>query len=265
MPFDPSSIRIVLVEPRNPENIGAAARAMRNCGLTRLTLVRPVDPASPGARRPAMEAAGILDAAEIFEDLDAALASARLVVGTTRRGGRYRRQLLTPELLAREVLPRAGGQEVAILFGTEKDGLTRREVDRCDHLVTIPAHPALPSFNLAQAVLLVAYEIFRASGEAPAGPAPLRLATSASREGLHGHLERVLLRIGFLHPSNPGRILSALRRVFGRAELEERDVRILRGILSQVEWALDRAAPPTGGEPPDTPGTGPPPRGPAVS
>jgi tRNA/rRNA methyltransferase len=242
MPLDLSRIRIVLVEPRIPENLGMAARAMKNCGLSRLVLVRPSDPWSAAACRPAMEAREILERAEIFSGLGEAVAGSRMVVGTTRRGGQDRHPLLTLEAWIRDVLPRSEGQDVSILFGTEKDGLTREAVDLCDVLITIPAHPEFPSLNLAQAVLLVAYGLFQASPELPRAAARLDLATAGEREGFFRQLETVLLRIGFLHENRPGRILTALRRLLGRTSLEEREVRILRGILSQMEWALERAA-----------------------
>ena len=130
MSLDLSRIRIVLVEPRVPENIGMAARAMKNCGLSRLALVGAVDHLTPSACRPAMEALPILEAAEIFSDLPSAVARSRMVVGTTRRGGQDRGPLHTPAEWIRDLLPRAAGQEVSILFGTEKDGLTREAVEK---------------------------------------------------------------------------------------------------------------------------------------
>ena len=239
MPLDLSLIRIVLVEPRVPENIGMAARAMKNCGLSRLALVGAVDHLTPSACRPAMEALPILEAAEIFSDLPSAVARSRMVVGTTRRGGQDRGPLHTPAEWIRDLLPRAAGQEVSILFGTEKDGLTREAVGLCDVLVRIPAHPDFVSFNLAQAVLLIGYELFRAVPGPRREQEELDLATAESRERLFRHLDTVLLRIGFLREDNPRRILPTLRRLFGRTSLEEREVRVLRGILSQVEWALE--------------------------
>ncbi|MCI0409350.1 MAG: RNA methyltransferase [Acidobacteria bacterium] len=238
MGLDLSRIRIVLVEPRVPENIGMAARAMKNCGIFHLVLVRPVDHLSVAACRPAMEAFPLVQAAEVHNQLAEAIQGSRMVVGATRRGGQDRHPLLTPAAWIREVLPRAEGQEVSILFGAEKDGLTREATDRCDVLLTLPAHPDYGSFNLAQAVLLVCYELFRASPDNAAGNSRLELATMKEREEFFSHLESLLLSVGFLHENNPGRIMSSLRRLFGRAGLEERDIRILRGILSQVEWAL---------------------------
>jgi tRNA/rRNA methyltransferase len=242
MSVDLSRIRIVLVEPTVPENIGMAARAMKNCGLSRLVLVNPVDHRSSAACRPAMEAYPLVLSAEVHAQLAPAIGSSRMVVGVTRRGGQDRQPLLSPAQWIHEVLPRAAGQEVSILFGTEKDGLDRDAVDRCDALLTLPAHPDYASFNLAQAVLLVGYELFRASGVPSSSGGALELAPEKEREELFAHLERLLLRIGFLHENNPGRIMSSLRRLLGRAGLEVRDVRILRGILSQIEWALEREA-----------------------
>ena len=238
MGLDLSRFRIVLVEPRVPENIGMAARAMKNCGLSRLVLVRPVDHLSAAACRPAMEAYPLVQSAEVHSGLPDAIAGSRMVVGSTRRGGQDRHPLLTPREWIRDLLPRADGQEVSILFGAEKDGLSREAVDRCDVLITLPAHPGYGSFNLAQAVLLVGYELFRSSAEYTERDARLDLATEMEREDFFAHLEGVLLRVGFLHANNPGRIMTSLRRLFGRAGLEEREVRILRGVLSQIEWAL---------------------------
>jgi len=238
MGLDLSRIRIVLVEPRVPENIGMAARAMKNCGVSRLVLVRPVEHLSAAACRPAMEAFPLVQSAEVHPRLDEAIQGSRMIVGATRRGGQDRYPLLTPSEWIREVLPRAEGQEVSILFGAEKDGLSTEATDRCDVLLRLPAHPDFGSFNLAQAVLLVCYELFRASEHYTAAEKPLELATDKEREEFFVHLEGLLLTVGFLHENNPGRIMSSLRRLFGRTGLEGRDIRILRGILSQIEWAL---------------------------
>ena len=232
MSLDLSSVRIVLVEPKLPENIGMAARAMRNCGLSRLVLVRPVNHRSVAAVRPAMEAYALVQSAEVHLDLDSALQNSKMVVGTTRRGGQDRHP-------RHHHLPARAGREVSVLFGTEKDGLSREAVNRCDVLLRIPTHSDYASFNLAQAVLLVAYELFRASEQLAPRVARMDLATERQREEFYRHLEEMLLRIGFLHANNPGRIMASLRRLFGRTGLEEREIRILRGILSQMEWALE--------------------------
>jgi tRNA/rRNA methyltransferase len=240
MSLDLSRIQIVLVEPRVPENIGMSARAMKNCGLSHLVLVSPADHLSVAACRPAMDALPLVQSARVVATLTEAIAGSRMVVGATRRGGQDRHPLLTPQEWMREFLPRADGQEISILFGCEKDGLSREALDRCDLLLTLPAHPEYGSFNLAQAVLLVAYELFRNSEAYGAGTDRLELAAEKDREEFFIHLEKLLLQVGFLHENNPGRIMTSLRRLFGRAGLEERDLRILRGVLSQIEWALHR-------------------------
>src|SRR6185436_2515339 len=195
MGLDLSRIRIVLVEPRVPENIGMAARAMKNCGVSRLVLVRPVEHLSAAACRPAMEAYPLLQSAEVHPRLDEAIQGSRMIVGATRRGGQDRHPLLTPSEWIREVLPRAEGQEVSILFGAEKDGLSTEATDRCDVLLRLPAHPDYGSFNLAQAVLLVSYELFRASEHYAAAAKPLDLATDKEREEFFVHLESLLLTV----------------------------------------------------------------------
>ena len=244
MAGDLARIRIVLVAPAIPENIGMAARAMQNCGLSRLVLVNPVDPRSVAAVRPAMEAHRLVARAEIHRDLAAAVAGSGMVVGTTRRRGRDRHPPLPLDEWIRDQLPRSGGRDISILFGPEKNGLDREALDRCDFLITIPAHSGHESFNLAQAVLLVSHALFRAAEKGapplPAAPVP---ATAGEREGLQRHLESVLIRIGFQQTGQPGRVLARLRRLFGRTVLDEREVRILRGILSQFEWALYRKRP----------------------
>lgn len=236
-----SDFQIVLVDPQIPANIGMVARAMRNCGFQRLVTVNGCSPRGREAFRPAVDAARLLEEAKTFSDLREAIADSRLVVGTTRRRGQGRHSLITPEVMVRELLPRARRQEVSILFGPERDGLSRDALDLCDALVNIPSHSDLASFNLAQAVLLVIYPIFRArvTSAAPAGGPDM--ASVRSREDFFAQLEEVLSRIGFLKENNPGRVLSALRQLLGRTGLEEREVRILRGILSQVQWAVTQA------------------------
>ena len=146
-----------------------------------------------------MEARPILEAAEVYADLEIAVAGSRMVAGTTRRRGQDREPAMPPEGWIRDLLPRAEGMEVSILFGTEKDGLTRKDLDLCDVLLRIPANPEFPSFNLAQAVLLVGYELFRAAPAAAREGEKLALALSSEREDFFRHLESVLWRISFLH------------------------------------------------------------------
>jgi tRNA/rRNA methyltransferase len=236
-------IAVVLVEPREPGNIGAAARALANAGLSRLVLVRPAPHLVPDAFRMALAARPILEAAPVHDDLGAALAGFTLVAGTTRRTGASRRERTGPRALAAELLAAAADGEVAVLFGREECGLTNAELQYCQRLVTIPSSDGFPSLNLAQAVMVVAYELFSAAaegaGRARAGGRPRR-ATSAHLEELYAHMEAVLLDIGYLHGSNPRRMMGAFRRLFGRAGLDEREVKALRGVFRQVAWAARR-------------------------
>jgi tRNA/rRNA methyltransferase len=239
-------VAIVLVEPREPGNIGAAARAMANMGLSRLVLVRAAPHLGPDAFRLALAARPILEAAVVADDLEQALSGFGLVAGTTRRSGSGRREL------AAELLAAAAGNDVAILFGREDSGLTNEELQFCQRLVTIPSSEGFGSINLAQSVLLVAYELFLAAarGDAPDARAPRR-ASTAELEGLFGQMERVLLEIGYLHPGNPARMMRVFRRLLGRAGPDGREVRALRGIFRQVAWYAGRSGERPGPEDPD--------------
>jgi tRNA/rRNA methyltransferase len=233
-------IAVVLVEPREPGNIGAAARAMANMGLSRLVLVRPPDHLVPDAYRMALAAKPILEGAVVAADLGEALAGFGFVAGTTRRGGSGRRGRITPRALAAELPAVAEANEAALLFGREDSGLTNEELRFCQRLVTIPSSAGFGSLNLAQSVLVLAYEIFLASGAAEVQPAGRRRATTVELESLYGHMERVLLDIGYLHKENPARMMRVFRRLLGRAGADEREVRALRGIFRQVSWYAGR-------------------------
>lgn len=231
-------VAIVLVEPREPGNIGAAARAMANAGLSRLVLVRPADHLAPEALRMALAARPILEEARVFADLGEALAGFSFVAGTTRRGGSGRRSRVSPRELAAQLREVGRENAAAVLFGREESGLTNEELKYCHRLVTIPSSEGFASLNLAQAVMVVAYEIFAAGEGAREGgaPVPLRRASTAQLEGLFGQMEEVLLEVGYLQASNPAHMMRVFRRLFGRAGLDEREVKALRGIFRQFAW-----------------------------
>jgi tRNA/rRNA methyltransferase len=242
-------VAIVLVEPREPGNIGAAARAMANMGLSRLVLVRPPDHLVAEAFKMALAARPILDRAVVVDELARALSGFGYVAGTTRRSGGGRRGRVTPRQLAAELPAVALANDVAILFGREESGLSNEELKYCQRLVTIPSSEGFGSLNLAQSVLTVAYELFLAAGapgQAGSG-APVRRAPTADLEGLYGQMERVLLEIGYLDPANPGRMMRVFRRLLGRAGPDAREVRALRGIFRQVVWYARRDGPELGG------------------
>jgi tRNA/rRNA methyltransferase len=241
-------IAIVLVEPREPGNIGAAARAMANMGLSRLVLVRPPQYLVGDAFKMALAARPILEAAVVADDLAAALAGFTFVAGTTRRHGSGRRGRVTARELAAELPAVAAANDVAVLFGREDSGLTNEELQFCQRLVSIPSSAGFGSLNLAQSVLAVSYEIFLASGAPGTGSrsAAARRAPTAELEGLYAHMEQVLLEIGYLDPANPAHMMRVFRRLIGRAGPDVREVKALRGVFRQVAWALGRS----GGEQP---------------
>ncbi len=228
-------ISVVLVETVQPGNIGSAARAMSNMGLSRLKLVSPRGVLSSECLKMAGKAAEIVTGAAVFNSVQEALADENIVIGTTSSRDRAARQrLYSPREIAPLVLEYAAVEKVALVFGSEKRGLTDDHLALCQYLVTIPAHHGHPVLNLAQAVMVLAYEIYNCQ-DFDLNPQAV-LASQQSREEMFEHLERTLLRIGFLSASNPGHIMNSIRRFLGKAELTPRDIQILRGILTQMEW-----------------------------
>ena len=234
-------ITVVLVEPQSAGNIGAAARALRNMGLSRLTLVNPVDPTGLDARRMAMSGRPVLESARIVATLQEAIADAGLTIATTRRAGKNRGPFLDVRAAAERAVGAAGaGNGVALVFGREDAGLTTAELDACHLLARIPADEEYPSLNLAGAVLLTGYEIRRAVATTQSAAEPRELASAAQTEQMFRQMAVVLEEIGFLNEQNPEEIMHALRRMLGRAAMDGREVSILRGILRQVRWAANR-------------------------
>jgi tRNA/rRNA methyltransferase len=234
-------IRVVLVEPQHAGNIGAVARAMKNMALNQLVLVNPVDHLAMEARMMAMHAFDILQRAQIVSTLSQAVADAGYVVGTTRRLGKARQATLTARGIAPLLLELAASNPLALVFGREDSGLTNEELGRCHELVTIPAHPVFGSMNLAQAVLLVCYELYVASAAQPPHTPP-KLATVEELERLYTHMRKVLRHIGFLHGSHPDRMMGYFRRFFARQGMKSRDVKIFLGVFRQIEWYIARHA-----------------------
>lgn len=239
---DAGDVRFVLLEPQFPGNIGSVARVLKNLGFRGPVIVRPgCDPTGPEARRLAVDAAADLERAPVFQDLDEALDGAGIVIGTSRRIGKQRRPHHRLDRLVREVLPPPGATPTAVLFGREDHGLPDDALDRCTHLAHLPAGEAYPSFNLAQAVAIVAYEFALARSGPEAGQDAEPIADHTQREAMYAHLETALCTIGFLHADSVVPIMRRLRRLLGRADLGPDDVAILRGIARQILWSAERA------------------------
>lgn len=229
------NIRVVLVEPKGSGNIGSVARAMKNTGLKELVVVGRARTESFWARAMAVHAAELLKQVRRFATLREAVADCGMVIGTTRRGGLYRSHSRSPREMAPAILAAACKGKVALVFGPEDHGLRNRDLQYCQSLITIPTHPDYSSLNVAQAVMICLYEIFLSSLNDAPQPAIFR-TSAESVERLFDRMRASLLKIGFLDPQNPEHILLALRRVIGRAGLEEKDVRILIGLFRQIEW-----------------------------
>ena len=234
--LDSDKITIVLVEPQSPGNVGMVCRAMKNMGLRELRLVNPCPIDHPEALKFAVSARDLLEQATVYPSLAEALADRAISVATTRRHGKYRQEIMTPEETAVRLHSHLGTNKGALVFGREDNGLTTDELALCTWQATIPTDAAYGSLNLAQAVLVFCYELFRNGGETGTTATRL-LAGSQETETLYQHMERTLLRIGFLNPQNPDHIMRTLRRIFARAEMDSREVAILRGMMTQIDWA----------------------------
>lgn len=234
-------IRVVLSHTSHPGNIGAAARAMKTMGVSRLALVNPKCFPHEEAIARSAGAEDILLAAKVCPTLDEALAGCVFAVAVSAR----HRNLGPKPSQARDAAPDlvnlARGGDVALVFGNETSGLSNDEVQRCQRTVFIPANPEYSSLNLGSAVQLLCYEMRMAAfaGQPPvvtkAVPFASPLATNDDIERFYSHLERVMVTTEFLDPDHPRRLLPKLRRLFGRAELERDEISILRGILDAVE------------------------------
>ncbi|MFC0708513.1 tRNA (cytosine(32)/uridine(32)-2'-O)-methyltransferase TrmJ [Azorhizophilus paspali] len=243
------NIRVVLVNTSHPGNIGGAARAMRNMGLSRLYLVAPEDFPSGEAVARASGATDILDNAQVVATLEEALVGCTLALGTSARDRRIPWPLLDPRECAATCLEQVGqGAEVALVFGREYAGLTNEELQRCQFHVHIPSDSSFSSLNLAAAVQVLVYEVRMAWLAAEGVPSKQeKLETTAMLNSLpatmdelelfYGHLESTLVEIGFLDPEKPRHLMSRLRRLYGRSGISKLEMNILRGILTETQKA----------------------------
>jgi len=225
---------LILVEPSHAGNIGAAFRVAANFKVPRVDLVRPsVRPDDEEVGRWSCGAREHLDI-RTWDSFDAAVADYRTLAATASTRGRTDLPVLTPSEGAAQ-LARRGFGDAALVFGNETRGLRRHHLDRSDLVIRIPTAEHFPVLNLTQAVaILLSYLTLQI--EPPASSAPLP-ATESKVDGLMGHLEIALAEIGFADPDNPERIIRKLRRLFGRAGVTENEVKIVRGICRQMQWA----------------------------
>jgi tRNA/rRNA methyltransferase len=233
--FNLKNVTIVLHRPRYPENIGAAARAMRNMGIGQLAVVDPQNCDLTKILKMATHAATeVVEEMAVYEDLQDALAPFNYVVGTTARLGGQRRVISSPFKLVEKLAPIAVNNHVALLFGPEDRGLTNEDIRFCHELVTIPT-AEFSSLNLAQAVMIMCYELSRYSRVEGEGYTS-RLATRHELDGMYAQLKDVLISISYINPDNPDYFLNNLRRFFTRLKLRAKEVNIIRGICRQIDW-----------------------------
>lgn len=235
-PEELEGVSVVLVRPRSSENVGAAARAMCNMGVGHLILVAPIRWDMKAASRLATsKAAPILQQLRIVEDLDEALSPFQFVVGTSARRGGLREEFWTPERAALEVMGLLPRNRVALLFGPEDRGLTNEELERCQALVRIPT-AQFASLNVAQAVLILCYELHKARRiPIPRRRVP-RLASAEELEAMYRHLRETLTQISLIHPSYADHGMRKVRQFLSRVRLRRNEVRMIRGLCRQIHW-----------------------------
>jgi len=234
-----ANLAIILHKPRYPENIGAAARCALNMGISKITVVSPANPDREKMLKMAThEAAGLIEDMEIHDNLAAALAPFQYIVGTTARLGRHRQALETPRELAARIVDISQNNRVALLFGPENTGLSNEDLRYCHIVTTIPT-ANFASLNLAQAVMIVCYEILMARARMEAASRDRitpHLATSAELEGMYADLQEALLTIGFLKREEQEYGLNQVRNFLSRVSLLSRETQLIRGLCRQLKW-----------------------------
>jgi len=241
---------VVLVGTLYSGNIGSAARAMMNMGIRDLRLVKPEGPLTDECRNMAVNAWPLVESAPVFNSLGEAVSGSSLVVGTTcQRGRRQKVREYTPREIAPLLIKASSDLKISLVFGPERGGLTETELAECQYLVNIPASPELPTLNLAQAVLLFCYELFNCGEELDGDevfPLDFECPSQEERDQMFRHIEETLVSIGFLSSSSPDHIMLSLKRMLGGERLSRRDIHIVRGIMSRMDWFVEmgRGLPP---------------------
>lgn len=239
------NVIIILVEPGSPGNIGSTLRAMKNMGFYCLRLINPVQWRDKHSynievKRMAWGAADLLDRVDEFPDIPSAIKDIDVVIGTSAKHGRYRHAEILPDR-ASIIANQSKNNRIAILFGPEQRGLSTRELSYCQQLITIPSSDAYSTLNLAQSVLIICYHLHLCSdiqGES------LESASQQEILELYQHMKQALYDIGFLKHQNPDHAMEIVKKILGRSGLTSGEVRTLRGIFRQVDWAAHRWNPP---------------------
>lgn len=226
-------LSVILVEPRQPGNIGMVCRALANFGISDLRLVNPCQHLHPEARKFAVAASPLLESARVFSDLPAALGDLQLSIATTRRQGRLRGELLDSTDLPEQLCGLPVEARIGLVFGREDAGLTSEEVALCSLAATVTTSTEQGSLNLAQAVLLFLYELSRRPAQRSA-TAERELPRQGELDGLYRQIDEVLERIAFSNPSRPEAVRYRVRQLFNRIAPDRDELAFLRGMWSQI-------------------------------
>ena len=247
--YDPKifkRLRVILVEVKYPGNIGQAARVLHNFGYSRLGLVKPRCRIDAEAEKMAVGCEDLLDKIDVFDSIEEALRGVRIAIGTTRRRGVHRRNVLDPKLCGELIKPVLSVGDAAVLFGAEDHGLTNEDLEHCHWIASIPSVSENPSFNLSHAVAIFLYEITYAL----LMPLERNWARHENYEAMFDSVEEFLGHIGFLHEQDQVRMMLVIRQMLYRARYSEREVRIIRGILRQTYWRMANPKAPAEEAPP---------------
>jgi len=238
MKINQKNVSFILVEPRTPGNIGAAARAVKTMGFERLVLVNPCDFDVPQTRRLAHASEDILEKIQVFSTLPEALQDVYFAVAATNRLREYRTPIFNPEMLGEKLIPVSQAHHVALVFGREQTGLTNEEIRACHALTAIPAAVSHPSLNLSQAVMLYAYTLFKSSF-AEEKHYQWDYATYEEKQTVYEHLRRSLECADFQPIDNWDKFMMRFRRMFDRAIPETRDTRLMHKILQAFDEFIE--------------------------
>ncbi|MDR1057271.1 MAG: RNA methyltransferase [Coxiellaceae bacterium] len=237
----PNNIRIVLVNPSHPGNIGAVARAMKTMELKELYIVNPKDFPNANATAMAAGADDILAAAIITQSLPEALHNIHIVFGASARLRSLQLPTFDPKTAANTIINNTKTHNIAILFGRESNGLSNEELEMCNYHIHIPTNPNFSSLNIASAVQLIVYEIKIANQiNTNIDTHQIALADTNEIQSFYQHLQQTLLAIRFLYPDNQKSIMAKLKRLFNRTRLEKTEINIFRGILTAINIAIKK-------------------------
>jgi tRNA (cytidine32/uridine32-2'-O)-methyltransferase len=234
------NIRIILVQTYHPGNIGSAARAMKTMGLSDLRLIAPRQYPDEEATSLAAGATDILESARVHETLEEAIADCTLVIGTSARSRQHSRPMLNGETCAQTAIEETSkDQKVAIIFGRERMGLSNEDLALCHYHAEISANPDYPILNLASAVQIISYELWKEANQtSSAVHDDKEYPTKEQLANFETHLELVLKDIGFLNQKHPGEAMTRMERFFNRTRMESKELRMWRGILSSIERSI---------------------------